>query len=657
MLLKVHCWGRTYEFGKAPFLFQIVTAGKPILSRPIRLIASVGSGRIRWSAPTIEVKERSASRVALSQRSSTEHLNFNADIEIQYDGMVRVDWGVEAVRRLQLKELRLEIPLDAQYASYVYQFPSSDVFFMRRPYRLGSLPADGLSGGFNPVIWLGDEERGIEWFSESDKNWYSNKPESAIEIARAGGEVILRLNLVTQTLHMAPGGQRSGGVKMPRPEAGALGDIAYTFGFQATPVKPVTRDVWDYRIVHVSPGGLGTSEEVGTGARFKVNESSLDRMAELGVRTIAFHEHWTDIHGHTATSYEEELKWLVEACHHRGMQLLLYFGYLMSDLAPEWQTHFGECLTHPVGKGAWIPCDYPPQPVQNVYVVCYRSPWQDFLADGIARAMDNYDVDGVYLDGTSNPFWGCRNLFHGCGYVRPDGEVVGSYALFPIRQTLKRIYTIVKTRKPDGQVNVHQSGAMNISALSWATSYWDGEVLGGARKASTLEILPLDAFRTEYMGHQWGVPAEFLDYTLGACTGCTWTQAHAFTLLHDVPVRPCGSLQRVEEASLLWKAMEAFDRKVAEWLPYWKNEDYVTVRPEEAYVSLYRHSKNGVLAMVSNLSRTELTIDVCINLSRLGLGKDAKAHDALTGDSIPVDSGKIMIALPSLGWALIWLRD
>src|SRR5271157_2081367 len=54
---------------------------------------------------------------------------------------------------------------------------------------------------------------------------------------------------------------------------------------------------------------------------------------------------------------------------------------------------------------------------------------------------------------------------------------------------------------------------MTIPTLAFATSYWDGEQLQGlARKHSALEILPLDAFCAEFMGHNWGVPAELLWY-------------------------------------------------------------------------------------------------------------------------------------------------
>ena len=70
----------------------------------------------------------------------------------------------------------------------------------------------------------------------------------------------------------------------------------------------------------------------------------LDQLASRGVRTICFHEHWTDIQNYTSTTHEKDLESLVAACHEHGIQLLLYFGYLMSDIAPEWSKYHEQCL-------------------------------------------------------------------------------------------------------------------------------------------------------------------------------------------------------------------------------------------------------------------------------------------------------------------------
>ena len=83
--------------------------------------------------------------------------------------------------------------------------------------------------------------------------------------------------------------------------------------------------------------------------------------------------------------------------------------------------------------------------------VCYKSIWQDLIADGIARAMEEFDLDGVYLDGVGDVV-GCVNTHHGCGYVAPDGSVHPTYPVRATRKLLERIYRIVKSHQPDGQV-------------------------------------------------------------------------------------------------------------------------------------------------------------------------------------------------------------
>jgi hypothetical protein len=380
-------------------------------------------------------------------------------------------------------------------------------------------------------------------------------------------------------------------------------------------------------------------------------ELLIDRLAKLGVKTLALMD-WTDILCYNAPTEPEKLRNFVKECHKRGMKVLVYFGFQMSERAPEFEAFLDECAAwmksapYPYGEN---PDDYPPKPAQQVYRVCYRSEWRDFVVAGIARLMDEYDIDGVYLDGTGLPSK-CYNFHHGCGYEKPDGSHEGTFAIFAGRETLRRIYTVAKSRKPDGQINLHNSGFMLIPVLAWATSYWDGEQLSAKPGTFPLERLPLDMFRTEFMGHQWGVPAEFLHYSLGS-----YEQGWAFALPHDVPVRPIF-MEQLTLAAKIWKVMDTFKRKEAEWLPYWRNGEYVTVQPEGAYVSLYRHPKNGLLAVVSNLSHREAKVTVGLNLKRLGLKGKVVARDALTGEEVQVEKGQFTITLGSFGWKILWVR-
>jgi len=389
----------------------------------------------------------------------------------------------------------------------------------------------------------------------------------------------------------------------------------------------------------LTPGKFGNSITV-SGKQMPM----LDYLRDLGVRTIVFHEKWTEYQNSTETSHQDELKRLVKACHARGIQLLLYFGYELSDISPEWDLYHNECLVYPFWNS------YTREPKQKDYIVCYNSRWPEYLADGISRMIDKYDIDGVYLDSTAVA-WGCINTDHGCGYVKPDGSLGVTYTFKGTRDMLRRLYTVVKSKKPNGQVNLHNSSTMNIPAVGWATSSWDGEQFTLLTEHTDIEkLLPLDAFRTEFMGRQWGVPSELLCYE----TPFTTHEALSFTLLHDVLVR-AGGKALLEESSL-WKTMDKFGRKQAHFLPYWNNSEYAKVSPTKSYTTLYLQPGKRVMCIVSNLSKVTSDVKVALNLQKMKLGSNVTARNALTGESIQIDKGSLKVNLQSYDYALVWVQ-
>jgi hypothetical protein len=364
------------------------------------------------------------------------------------------------------------------------------------------------------------------------------------------------------------------------------------------------------------------------------------------VRTIVFHEHWTEFENYPETiGHQEELKSLVKACHERGISLLLYFGYLLADTCPEWDAYHDEVLVMPM-QG-----EYVREPAQKDYAVCYGSAWQDFIAAGIGNLLTKYDIDGVYLDGTEYP-WACANRGHGCGYAKPDGTVAPTYGIFAAREMMRRIYTLVKTAKPDGQVNCHNSTCMTIPTLGWATSSWDGEQFGSIPRGTDVgALLPLDAFRCEFMGRQWGVPSEFLCYERPYTTH----EALSFTLLHDVLVR--GSGAGLEEEASLWRAMADFGRREAAFLPYWNNAAIATVSPAGCYASLYSRPGRGALCVISNLGASAAEVSLQVDLPRLNLSASVQAVDALTGQAVAYSGGAVRLRLEPFDYRLVRLAE
>ena len=827
----VAVWGRSYTFGTLLLPASVTAREKELLASPIALTGVAGGREITWTADTIRTDQCTLTVCVLAVRSDSEHLKCEGKTRIEYDGMVRADLRLlPKTDKVIVERLDLEIPLRREHARYLHIWPGQ----WGSSGNSGALPAAGYRGPLKPFVWLGDEWRGLAWFAESDRGFAAAPGADVLDIRPACETVVMRVRVISKP------------TTIDRP-------LEYTFGFQATPVKPPVPDAWDYRIVHMGsyglekqpfqrlasirypakgqwdlkqgafecwvrprfdpqpivkpdnpgrgalnrnvldvilPGGrigfywnvddrgmrvyfkqgdayplvLGSRADWRTGdwhhvaftwddaARIyldgkKVAEQKhkgsisgdlsaaeiilgdppcemdidevrvssvareqfdltrapeadaqtllldhldetftpdgvrttaptkgaggavsdgwfeaarfgrglcqsrgktvtlLDHLASRGVRTICFHEHWTDIQNYTSTTREKDLKGLVAACHEHGIQLLLYFGYLMSDIAPEWSKYHDQCLVLPRTG------DYQRQPKQTAYMVCYQSAWQDFLADGINKMMERFGIDGVYLDGTSEP-WGCANTHHGCGYKKPDGSIGPTYSFFATREMMRRIYTIVKRHNPKGQVNVHQSTCMTIPTLSFATSYWDGEQLQGlARRSNVFEVLPLDTFRAEFMGHNWGVPAELLWYSSGPFHR---GEAEAMALLHDIPVRPSG-MDDLATLSRLWTAREEFGCHRAAWLPYWENEKYVRSSPAGVKVSLHNRPGQGLLATIANTGLQTCQAEVALDLEALRQPAAVAAHNIVTGKGLSLSSGRLSISLGPLEYAILRL--
>ena len=240
---------------------------------------------------------------------------------------------------------------------------------------------------------------------------------------------------------------------------------------------------------------------------------------------------------------------------------------------------------------------------------------------------------------------------HGCGALRYDGSIVPVYPIFSVRSAMRRLYAAVKSRKRNGQVNTHNSGDVVMPAVGFSTSTWDGEQFAGLKAGTPTErFLPLDSFRTEFMGHQWGVPAELLCYVNKPLT---FRQAWALSLLHDVPVRAMLATSDNTDLDLntaIWNAMDNFGRKQATFHGYWNNARHVRVSPRGAFASVYVHPTHGRLVVVSNLDQKKQTV-------RVTLSGGGDANDALTGKPITRRGQSHVVSLKPFDFALLHVHD
>ncbi|OGV67070.1 MAG: hypothetical protein A3K19_01625 [Lentisphaerae bacterium RIFOXYB12_FULL_65_16] len=633
--VNVGVWGRECRFDAQPFLTGLATAGQELLAAPMALVGTVAGQPLVWQKSGVMLHKCDADAAVLSGWLTNEHLNVSVTTRIEFDGMMRIDLVVTAHgtntgtgRRdaPRLENLWLEVPLRSDLATLYTYWPvaATGVVQMGTLKNSGNVPESGFAVPFKPTLWLGWEEGGLAWFAESARGWFPASEDRVMEVVRRGDQTVLRLHLADAGI--PPWQDRQDAWDAP------LVPLTFTFGFQATPVKPIPVDFHEWRINHCGYIGASLADK---GKR----DEQLAEFERLGVKTLVIHEAWNPIQNypeaHNSAVMSKELS---DACHQRGMKLLLYFGYEFSTLAPEWPELWDKVLVkNPQGGivGGWDR-----QPAQRDYIVCYNSEWQDRFIAKMQQFVEAHGIDGVYLDGTSIP-WGCANTAHGCGYRKSDGTLEVTFPIFAVRRMMQSLYRIFEPR--GGIVNAHQSSCCCIPALAFCHSYWNGEQLGGKF------VMDLACFRAEFMGRNFGIPCDFLSPP----------QSLALTLIHDVRPRPNGG-ESLRTLAKVWDVMTRFDVGTAEWLPYWRNADCVAVQPGEVKVSLYLRrdtkSRTGkALVVVSNLS-PDRAVEASVTLQPDALGFRhgmAKAVDTLSGAELPVAANGLALTLKPLEYRLV----
>ncbi len=231
----VRPWGREYRFEGLPAPTEVTSSGTSLLTGPIRFVAVAGGQEVSWIPHKTGIQKINDGVVRVFTEAGSGIMQLNGTVTVEFDGMIRSDWQVTPHGKVSLEKLALEIPVKSEYARYLYTFPSA----WGKVDNAGAAPTEPVDMNFRPFIWLGDESRGLSWFSESDRNFFVADTSKVTQIVPGGHETLLRINLVTQP------------IEIEKP-------LEYTFGFQATPVRDNPQDVWDFRICH--HGGYGIQD-------------------------------------------------------------------------------------------------------------------------------------------------------------------------------------------------------------------------------------------------------------------------------------------------------------------------------------------------------------------------------------------------------------
>ncbi|MBM4079939.1 MAG: hypothetical protein FJ278_09590, partial [Planctomycetes bacterium] len=239
----VHVWNRAHRFERGPLPASLSSAGENLLAAPIALSVVADSKAVEWTEG--KRVDESPVRCVRSSTAQLGRLAVEAVTTVEFDGMIRVDLKLTPQPEAGVERIELRIPLRSEHAQlFTHNVIGTEAvasprwnlrFTPERQWWAGAIPAEGWKAQFTPQVWLGTEERGLAWFSDTPAHWQPRAAANAIEIARNGKSTDLIIRFVQSALNLK-------------------GPIEFRFGLMATPVKPFQEP---YRTLRIASSAAG----------------------------------------------------------------------------------------------------------------------------------------------------------------------------------------------------------------------------------------------------------------------------------------------------------------------------------------------------------------------------------------------------------------
>ncbi len=347
-------------------------------------------------------------------------------------------------------------------------------------------------------------------------------------------------------------------------------------------------------------------------------------------------ERWSAYQGFPDLGKIPAVRQAAEIIHGNKAKLYVYFSNLLAENSPGYQEYRADLEALP--QRMWYQRAYDPGRGVRCFVTCLRKERGDQILHGVARLLDECGIDGVYLDGPTEPF-SCANPGHDCDDSLPavwDDDCTGGRILGQ-RAFVKRLRGIFDAKGIKYPLWSHTGGSIYTSTLSLADYYYDGEQLARFRDGYLVEP---EKFRINYALHGLGVRGRFLPILYYNST-FTCRQALPWSLVHAAETSALKSPHPLDAFFFSFLRREA----PAKFYPYWEEQPHWRVEADETILASYlRDDDEGVLVL-SNLYQDGVKT-VTVDLEPFFDGREMRIA-CLTGDekTFARDGNKITFSL------------
>ena len=551
------------------------------------------------AAPKVDkILQRNKNQIVLSGSKLIGDKKITVTADYQFDGFVWYKVNINSKKPFRYGSLQLEIPLILSDEIIIGQSPriydnmlKKGAYPLPLPYKSKYMSyTDILSSKFNEkalpysaLVWLGTDEneryRGLCFITEGPKGWNLKQYDKMYSLKRSGASSIdLKVNI-------------SDGQK-----AFLTRKICFSFGLQPFPIKqhPFKRNL---RIdCTFMPDDYKKKYEQ---AKAEGKETLFfDLMKNVGANTELAFEKWTEYQSYWKTNIrDEDMKAYVKAAHEMNLKVMFYFGFLISNMVPEFPFYHDLILVKPTD----YPCKKGYQPYlyhkfgdknQSAYSYCHNSFWSTMMADGIAQAIERYDMDGVYLDGGFAPEM-CCNAAHNCGVIDKYGRIVPTNAVRKSRRTLQMLYQAGQKHNNDFIIESHLNHPY-VPFMSLIDSYFTGEA-AHLFEPSYSRMSPA-VIRGSINGALYGVSSELLlrpPYHIN--TG--WGQS--LLVNTDVRLAIGGGKYWCDTNKKVWQLRDKYNLKNDDFVPFFSGKNKIYSNNSDVLIS-YFDTKDVLIIIASN---------------------------------------------------------
>jgi hypothetical protein len=596
---KISCLGRSVQLNSLGLPAEIFAWGNNILSSSLRFTLQMDTRAVEWTPSSFRFTKQAGGIVGWESVAENGDMTLTVHGEMEADGRLAFDCQVTAKTELYFQDIRLEMPLKQEFATY--------------------LVGMGRMGGFTPKnhlsrwmktedsFWIGDPAGGLHCELRGDtyngplRTLYQPNPSrmgwfertNPWVNGRSGGfRIDTEEGVVTASAFSGPRSLPSGK------------SVNYQFALLITPVKKLdTRAQFSNRYFHAPEP---TPEVIAHGGNVmnihhanrynpfinypfiaqKELRDHIDQWHARGWKVKIYYtvrelsNHMTELWAMRSLGYE-----ILADGEGGGYQWLR--EHLVSNYTKQWYTHLGD------GE------------VDAAILSSGESRFYNYYIEGLDWLLKNMDIDGVYLDDVSYD-----------------------------RRILKRMRKVMEKNKPGGcMIDLHSNTQFSNGPANQYLEYFpyiDKTIFG---EGFHWNLMPADYWLTETSGIPYGIMNDiFFQDQVNNRRGMTF-----------------GMTVRLGKSWVLWELWDRFGIAEAEMHGYWEKNPVITTDQKNVVATAYIKEGKTLIALGS-WNAKPVSARMNIDWKRLGLNPlevtliapeiefYQKGRGFLVDEPIPVDA-------------------